>query len=1025
MKQNINAILYQGIIENKWIDISYINKEKVETNYYIGIIDINEKNGAIHCDIFNSYKDNNIDNLDTYIRIDRIKKARILNQSFYPSSHLIKSRLEKDKKLIDFLEINKVDNNILNYLVDCYHLDTDPYLKETIVLDGIDSLNNLKYKLDDRKFNLILDSVFKKNKFEADKINRYCTLAMNVFSIDISGKQYVVAYRELGLDFKTKTLTIAEHNTINKSFLIDDKRVSLSSYLDMDQEVFCSSFDENKEELIRLIEENYHNKEKTNTRANIFLISRNITQGVESTVESIFMMEKENKLTQPLKSFFGRNRAGTGSNKSPKIVIFDKNKINFDQMRVVYNSMVNHVTYVKGPPGTGKTETIFNVLLSAYVNDKTVLVCSNNNHPINDILAKMRNSLKFKSSYNQKEENIFFPIIRIGNNSEMEKTIENLREILDFVKNNKVFINENLTLKSKEKMNGNFEKIREMLQNYEEKIEIQEKIDKLSKIKEFAEVPAIYEQIDKQLEIYKNKNKIKEEVSDDDFSKYCISANNNLDFLNFIYFSSLAKLKKLLHPSMKELKDIIENDVMDEAILKLNKYLKDDSNLKKFLNVFPMVVCTNLSSNKLGNSTPYFDICIMDEAGQCNIASSLIPIIRANKLLLIGDTNQLQPVTVIESWIHKKLINKYDIKPEYDYVNNSILSTMLNKDKNSKVILLRYHYRCGRKISEFVNQRFYEKQLKLFNKNEGSLSYIDVKNTFNPNARNSYIEEAKAIVELVKNNNYHDVGIITPFNKQAALINRILKSNNIFDVSAGTIHNLQGSEKSVIIMSSAISIKTAKRTMDWIKNNHELINVGITRAKDKFVFVCDKEALDLICKNEESDIKVLSDYVFSNGEIVVPKSDITISTDFSNNSENEKEFFKTIKPYFNKFGKKMKIERNVLLKKAIKNILPSDYVRIGLKEFDVVVQVKGMLEKEYKTILAFEIDGGEHIGSRIISLRDRDKENICRKYQIKLIRIANSQVKDYELIIKLFESVIKKIPDIENINEQLSLFEFE
>ena len=33
--------------------------------------------------------------------------------------------------------------------------------------------------------------------------------------------------------------------------------------------------------------------------------------------------------------------------------------------------------------------TIFNVLLSAYANDKTVLVCSNNNHPVSDIFNKM------------------------------------------------------------------------------------------------------------------------------------------------------------------------------------------------------------------------------------------------------------------------------------------------------------------------------------------------------------------------------------------------------------------------------------------------------------------------------------------------------------------------------------------------------------------------------------------------------------------------------------------------------------
>lgn len=42
--------------------------------------------------------------------------------------------------------------------------------------------------------------------------------------------------------------------------------------------------------------------------------------------------------------------------------------------------------------------------------------------------------------------------------------------------------------------------------------------------------------------------------------------------------------------------------------------------------------------------------------------------------------------------------------------------------------------------------------------------------------------------------------------------------------------------------------------------------------------------------------------------------------------------------------------------------------------------------------------------------------------KIKMIRIANSQVKDYELIIRLFESIIKNIPDLDNTFEQISLF---
>jgi hypothetical protein len=164
--------------------------------------------------------------------------------------------------------------------------------------------------------------------------------------------------------------------------------------------------------------------------------------------------------------------------------------------------------------------------------------------------------------------------------------------------------------------------------------------------------------------------------------------------------------------------------------------------------------------------------------------------------------------------------------------------------------------------------------------------------------------------------------------------------------------------------------------------------------------------------------------VFKNGELIVPKSDVTISTDFSNNSQSEKDFFATITPYFNKRGTKMRIERNVPVKDAIKSVLLEDVEAIGQKEFDVIVQAsQGFFGRNYRTVVVFEIDGGEHIGSKATAARDRVKEKICSKYGIKIIRIANSQVKDYELIISLFECIIKNIPDIESVDRQLSLFE--
>lgn len=1034
MKLSLKNSIYQAIINNKWLDISYVNKKGETTDYYIGIKNIDVEKGVIQCDIFNPFKSNEVINdkeKQIFIYIGGIKSASILEHSYYVSPKELIDRITSDKKIGEYLEVYNFDNDILRYLSDCYRMDNDPFLKEVVMIDDIDIHTLLKsgiYQLDDKQFNIILDKIFKKPKYEAEIINRYQTLAINKFSIDLNDKQYVVAYRILTLNFKDKTLKIADKTSINKSFLItEEKKVTLGMYLDMNPDDFCDSYDEKEQEYIELIKQNFHNNEKINTRPTIFFLMRNSQKGVEEAFDAIYQMDINGKLTIPLKAFFGRNKSRSGTSKEANIVVFNRNKINIDQMRVVYNSMVNHVTYVKGPPGTGKTETIFNVILSAYSNDKTVLVCSNNNHPVSDIFVKMDNALTIKKPFRNAAEKVIFPMIRLGNNIEMKESVRRIREILNFIsEHQKSIVKEDLTEKSKNRSLSGFKELRDLIILYESQIDLKERISTLSKIRKMTTIKQINAKLDKQIKDYIQEIKSVKPFKDEDILKYAVSASEDNDFKNYVYYSALLRFKKLNNDTYKELREIISLENIDDSVREFNKWLKDDLNMRRFLAIFPIVICTNLSCEKLGSSKPQFDLVIMDESGQCNIATSLIPIVRGTDLLLVGDTNQLQPVTVIEQNINDKYMGKYSIGEEYNYINNSILSTMLRKDNNSKNILLRYHYRCARKIASFVNQRFYEEQLKLLNDNQGELIYYNVQNTFNPNARNSYKEEAYQIAKIIKDNGYKNVGIVTPFVNQASLINQYLYRFGIDDVKAGTIHTLQGSEKTVIIMSAALSLKTGQKTMDWIKNNHELINVAVTRAKEKFVFVGDKDAIDKLSKDEANDIKVLSDYIYKNGETVVPKSNAIISYDFSNDSKNEKDFFDTIQPYFNRRGSKFRIEKEIPVKEAIKAISSEHLVLMGKKSFDFIVQVSvGLFNRKYNTIVAFEIDGGEHIGSKKTLQLDRQKEEVCKLYGIKLIRIPNSAVKDYESIISLFEFVVKDLKNIDEAYNQISLLDEE
>jgi len=350
-----------------------------------------------------------------------------------------------------------------------------------------------------------------------------------------------------------------------------------------------------------------------------------------------------------------------------------------------------------------------------------------------------------------------------------------------------------------------------------------------------------------------------------------------------------------------------------------------------------------------------FDLLTIDEAGQCDIATSLIPISKCSNMVLIGDTNQLKPIVVFEENKNKQLMKQFVIDEPYNYYNNSILSVYKSIDNISSDILLSYHYRCGKKIINYSNMRFYENRLNLGEiKIPGEVKLLDVNNV-NQKHRNSQIEEAKEIVNYIKENNLSDVFIITPFRNQEAVINHYLdeakEKKEIYEtVKCGTIHKVQGQENKTIIISTAISKRTAPKTYDWIKNNSQLINVGVTRAKENLIVVTDRKAIDIISKKND-DLYALIDYVEKNGTIQIPQSEVNKFTiGFSNDSRFEDEFYSTMNHYCSIGGSKFR--RNV----KIIDLFPEekDNPRLNKKEFDGVLYQGNVPE------IVFELNGREH-----------------------------------------------------------------
>lgn len=1009
MSEEIALKISYAIKNGKWLHITYKNYLNETTYYWIAVKDIDFETKKLKCTIYNHEKSD--DCIDTVIKFDSIINATVLELTYYDVPEELYNKLEIITDKSKWLKYESFNNNILEYYIKCNELDNDPYQKEHCLIDGIDLdvlLKNEFYKLNDIQINQINKYIYKYD----EKTSEYTKndLIVSALSISSNEKKYVVVYFEILFDPSNKVLYTSKTPRINHSFLINDKKISLSSYLDYNPEEFINKitldYKKNIRECTEELRENLRPNEIIDELPELMILERTLSANLVDTFNIIQEKNESGNLTYPLKAFFrDLTKRQNRKRKDPSIVIYD-NKVNIDQMRVIFNSMKYPITYVQGPPGTGKTQTILNVVLSAFFNSKTTLICSSNNKPVDGIISK----LKFK----YKDLDVPFPYLRLGNRNEVNKSLNRILNLYKYQTDKKPI--DNIINKIKNNNDINNKKLVNLLATYEKRKTLKEQIDSTDKLLNSisSDKIKIYKNIVNQRNILIDEFNKLDEVTDKEVKSSVLSASENSSFSSYIFFESLKYINKLKQPRYNELIEICKKEDTNEKITLFNKWCTDDNNIKLLEDAFPIIMTTNYSASKLGTANHLFDLVIMDEAGQCNCATALLPISRASSLLLVGDSNQLKPVIVLEETINEKLKKEYSISEDYDYSKHSILDLMTQHDNISNNIMLTYHYRCGKKIINYSNNRYYGKKLVLEHlKDEGELKLLDVKN-MTSKKRNQNFEEAKEIVEYIKRNNLDDAAIITPFVNQSLLINQLLEVNNIKNVKCGTIHSVQGDEKNTIIISTSLSPKTSQKTFEWLKNNSEITNVAVTRAKERLVVVADTEALNAISKDKNNDLSVLVNYVKSNGETIVkPNDNVTIEIGNSNGSLNEDIFFKTIS-HFCSVNPTYRAERNVKLSKLFAN---DPILSKSKLEFDLVLYTKSIFGDTPR--IAIELQGGEHFGNLDREKCDRRKSEICEKRKIKILFIPNSMVKSYSTIKIILEN------SSGSNNEQISFFDEE
>lgn len=1039
----MNAVfrdIFRAIHEGKWLSIEYHNREDQITKYWIGIRDLDIRSRTLKVDGLHL----GMYTVESYdrIRIDSIQSSRIIEGSYCPVNAELVRDIYLNPHKYNTLFDNTANLKILSYLEMCNRLDVVPYKSDFGLIPYLDNdaFKGEFYQLSPEQFREIV----KNFQYQTERGERkdgglkIKQLAMNVLSIHMAKGLYVLAYRKLNLDVKQRMLKPDDEITVCTEFVVggegpcgkggypaaarqngagsngtgrqytsDGMKQSIRRFLDGDEYELLSDFEANQEKIKDCITRRMPRGSSNVDDMPYFIgLEADIALDLHKEYHAIMKMYQNKEVPVPIRAFFGDLLERPRRSAAYPIALINQ-RVNMDQLLAIHNAMKYPVAYIQGPPGTGKTNTIINTIVTAFFNERTVLFTSYNNHPINGVYEKLSDI-----EYNGKT--IPFPILRLGNNDKVREALATMKRLYDSVQDITVF--EGTLDRNKDDRKKRAKRLSEMLKRYEELLDLREREETIDRVLDYERKKGPSFQtmsFEEDLQGRQRRQISRRIEATGDVSEpeaLSLLDDNIEDLKKYLYYTSAGYIKKIGQPRNSDLREILEMHDEDRQLEAFTKYLGKKENIAKLQKVFPIIATTCISAHRLGEAEPMFDMVIMDEASQCNIAVALVPILRGENLMLVGDPQQLNPVILLNEITNEKLKKRYTVSDEYDYRKNSIYKTYLACDAVSDETLLHNHYRCHKNIIGFNNRKYYNSRLNVMSqsKEKQPLIYMDMQES-GADQKNTAPAEAREIARYAAMNRDKDIGIITPFVNQKKLIEEELARAKVDNVTCGTVHAFQGDEKDVILFSTAITEQTQAGTYEWLKNNKELINVATSRARDQLIVLSSRKHLERLHQQQgEDDLYELAQYVWSNGTTAVtPKQAASRALGVKPfSSATEEAFLANLNHALGNIWltqSRYTVHKEVAIAHVFQgNESYNDLFYNG--RFDFVVYEKH--GKQELPVLAIELDGKEHFEDEVVKNRDRKKKAICTEHDLQLIRVENSYARRYhhikEILINFF-----------------------
>lgn len=770
------------------------------------------------------------------------------------------------------------------------------------------------------------------------------------------------------------------------------------------------------------------------------------TSILQGHVKKITEVTRERLLSQ----YLTRNGSFDKNNKQQNLIFpFGCNN---SQMEAVEKALSHSMSVIEGPPGTGKTQTILNIVANILTQGKTVLIVSNNNAAVENIKEKLASD-KYKldffvaqlgssdkktefascqtglypdldnweiesDKYNALKEELSYLTATVKDTFDKMEHLSLLRQELSEVDlewnhfKDSITLSGDLLWKKKIKRKMNSKKWLELWSAVEDSFT-------LSRIGFIFKIRALFKYGIIDWNFYENADlKLLDEVKSLFYRSRISELEEQISFLEkSLEKSGEEEQDRYTDVSMLLFKSYLQKKYKNKQsrrIFQKDELEKAKNIEKEFLREYPVVLSSTFSATIAIGKDALFDYVIMDEASQADIVTGALSLYCAKNAVIVGDTKQLPHVVTNNTRSkYEEIFNRYNIDEAYQYTN-SFLASILKLFPDVPKTLLREHYRCHPKIINYCNKKFYNDQLIIMTKDNGEDNVLQVIKGVPGNHKRYGTSQRqidiikKEIIPLL----YVDeevVGIAAPYNGQTDQLNKQVDS-----YYSATVHKFQGREKDVMIVS------TVDDEISDFVDAPSLVNVAVSRAVKRLILVVTgneqtkrgniTDLVEYIQYNNfdvrESKIRSVFDYLYTQYSNELKEKLKDSRDDIEHNSEKLLDLLLTdilSREEFQSYTYKHQYSLRDLIPDS--EDLTEDELRYARNE-NTHVDFLLYSKISKKPILAIEVDGYKfHKEGTKQHDRDKLKNSIFEKIGLPYLRLGTQESGEEERIVSALTEI--------------------